>query len=93
MIGHRNPIFPQNRRDKQWPLNRACDTPVEIVRAAQGFLRDCVIGYARLLLGLGLVYFMVTAGWKRIKSGYVKDPPAKNNLCICASSSASPSAD
>ena len=55
MIGHRNPIFPQNRRDKQWPLNRACDTPVEIVGAAQGFLRDCVIGYARLLWGLGLV--------------------------------------
>jgi hypothetical protein len=55
MIGHGNPIFPQNRRDQQWPLNRAGDTPAEIVGAAQGFLRDCVIGYARLLWGPGLV--------------------------------------
>jgi hypothetical protein len=49
MIGNGNLIFPQNRRDHQWPLNRAGDTPAEIVGAAQGFLRDCVIGYARLL--------------------------------------------
>ena len=49
MIGHGNPIFPQNRRDQQWPLNRAGDTSAEIVVAAQGFLRDCMIGYARLL--------------------------------------------
>jgi hypothetical protein len=55
MIGHGNPIFSQNRRDQQWPLNNAGDTPAEIVFAAQRFLRDCVIGYARLLLGLGSV--------------------------------------
>lgn len=55
MFGHCNPIFSQNRRDQQWPLNRAGDTPVEIVGAAQRFLCDCVIGYARLLLGLGSV--------------------------------------
>ena len=55
MIGHGNPIFPQNRRNQQWPLNRAGDTPAEIVGAAQGFLRDCVIGYTRLLRGPGLV--------------------------------------
>ena len=55
MIGHENPIFPQNRRDQQWPLNRAGDTPAEIVGAAQGFLRDCVIGYTRLFRGPGLV--------------------------------------
>ncbi len=43
MIGHGNPIFPQNRRDQQSPLNRAGDTPAEIGGAAQGFLSDCVI--------------------------------------------------
>ena len=80
MIGHGNPIFSQNRRDQQWPLNHAGDTPAEIVDVAQRFLRDCVIGYARLLLGLGSVYFAVAAGWKWIKSGYVQDPPAKNIL-------------
>ena len=59
-----NPIFGphqirpcQNRdiRNRITPLNRAGDTPAKIVGAAKRFLRDCVIGYARLLLGLGSV--------------------------------------
>ena len=55
MVGHCDRIFSPNRRDQQRPLNYADDTRAEIIAAAQWFLHDYVIGYARLPLKLGSV--------------------------------------
>ena len=55
MVGHCDRIFSQNRRDQQRPLNHAGDTRAEIIGAAQWFLHNYVIGYARLPLKLGSV--------------------------------------
>ena len=55
MVDHCDRIFSPNRRDQQRPLNYAGDTRAEIIGAAEWFLHDYVIGYARLTLKLGSV--------------------------------------